>query len=95
MEIGLDNYEHHLHPMTSNPTESDWQHDNRMLRMVNSCNQAMIRSLDEATLLQRICSIIVEVGEYSAAWIGRVELGTGSINPVAHAGDVAQHRAVE
>ncbi|BBO91089.1 ATP-binding protein [Desulfosarcina ovata] len=43
---------------------------NRVLRTLSECNQALVRSTDEAGLLEAICRIIVEIGGYRFAWIG-------------------------
>ena len=44
---------------------------NRQLRMLSSCNQAMMRIGSETELLQQICSIIVTEGTFRFAWVGR------------------------
>jgi PAS domain S-box-containing protein len=60
---------------------------NRALRMLNSTNQALIHISDEATLLNEICRIAVEVGHYCLGWVGYVEHDVGkTLRPVAHAG---------
>jgi signal transduction histidine kinase len=47
----------------------------------------MIRAGDEATLLNDICRIVVEVGGYRLAWIGYIEKdGLKTVRPVARAG---------
>lgn len=60
---------------------------NRSLRMISECNQELVRSTDEATLLQNICQIIVDFGGYRAAWIGFAEHNAEQrVSPVAQAG---------
>ncbi len=43
---------------------------NRALRMINDCNQTLVRAVSEKQLLEDICRIIVEKGGYHLAWIG-------------------------
>jgi PAS domain S-box-containing protein len=60
---------------------------NRALRMLGGANEALIRIIDEAALLNEVCRIAVEVGGYRMAWIGFVEQDEAkTIRPVAHAG---------
>jgi len=61
---------------------------NRALKMLGRCNEALLRSSDEATLLQQVCDVIREVGGYRMAWVGQAEQDArSSVVPVAHAGD--------
>lgn len=61
---------------------------NRALRVLSQCNQALVRTMDENELLNSVCRIIVEVGEYRLAWVGYAERDSEkSIRPVAKAGD--------
>ena len=61
---------------------------NRALQMLGRCNEALLRSSNEATLLQQACHVIREVGGYRMAWVGHAEQDARrSIVPVAHAGD--------
>jgi PAS domain S-box-containing protein len=60
---------------------------NRALRTLSQCNQALVRAADEATLLQEICRISVEVGGYRMAWVGFAEDDEQrSVRPAAQAG---------
>lgn len=60
---------------------------NRALKMLSSCNEALIRAEDEATLLQTICQVAVDVGGYRMAWVGFAkDDDQRSIQPMAHAG---------
>ncbi|HEY3423005.1 MAG TPA: PAS domain S-box protein [Methanocellaceae archaeon] len=43
---------------------------NRALRMVNDCNQTLVRAVNEKQLLEDVCRIIVEKGGYRLAWVG-------------------------
>ena len=46
---------------------------NRALLATNTCNHALMHSSNEIELLQKICSIMVEVGGYRMAWVGYAE----------------------
>ena len=60
---------------------------NRVLHTLSECNQALVRSTDEAALLDAICRIVVDIGGYHLAWVGFSETGTDeTIHPVAQAG---------
>lgn len=43
---------------------------NRALKMLSSCNEALIWADDETSLLQEICRIAVELGGHRMAWVG-------------------------
>jgi len=63
------------------------QRTNLSLRMFSACNEALVRTEDELTLMQEICRIAVEIGGYRMAWIGMAEDDTGkSVRPVAYTG---------
>ena len=53
--------------------EERLQRTARSLRMLSDCNQALLRARAEAELLDEICRIIVEKGEYPLAWVGYAE----------------------
>ena len=60
---------------------------NRLLRMLSSTNQALIHIDEEKTLLDKICSIITEIGVYHFLWIGFAEQDEiKTMHPVAEAG---------
>ncbi len=42
----------------------------RALHTLGACQKALVKTLDKDKLLQKICSIIVETGGYSMAWVG-------------------------
>lgn len=89
MGTNRDNQELQGDATMPNSSERKWQQANRLLRMLNSCNQVVLRAIDEAVLLQSVCQIIVELGEYCAAWIGFAEPHkSNSIRPVAQAGEI-------
>jgi PAS domain S-box-containing protein len=60
---------------------------NRALRMLSDTNQALIHITDEATLLNEVCQIIVEVGGYHMVWVRFSEQDEAkTVRPAAHAG---------
>lgn len=42
----------------------------RVLRVLSSCNQALVRATDESALLAEICRIVREVSGYPFVWVG-------------------------
>jgi PAS domain S-box-containing protein len=61
---------------------------NRELRALSDCNQAIVRSTDEKTLLNDVCCIMCDVVGYRMAWVGSVEHDEAkSIRPIAWYGD--------
>ncbi|MHB1292029.1 MAG: ATP-binding protein [Sulfuricella sp.] len=63
---------------------------NRTLKMLNSCDEALVRIRDEDDLLHEICRICVETGGYRMAWVGfAMEDAVKSVRPAAMAG--AEH----
>jgi PAS domain S-box-containing protein len=42
---------------------------NRAYRMLSYCNQAVIWAEDEMSLLHKTCNVIVDYGQYRAAWV--------------------------
>jgi len=60
---------------------------NRALRILSSANEALVHIVDEATLLNEVCRILVEVGGYLMAWVGFAEHDEAkTVRPAAHAG---------
>lgn len=51
----------------------DLRDANRSYGMISQCSHALIHAADEITLLQDICRIIVDVGQYPCAWVGYAE----------------------
>ena len=76
---------------------------NRVLRTLSECNQALVRSTNEAELLDAICRIVVDIGGHRQAWVGLGEPDTDKmIPPASRAGfahgnleatDIAQEQA--
>jgi PAS domain S-box-containing protein/putative nucleotidyltransferase with HDIG domain len=60
---------------------------NRALATLTSCNEALVRAVDEPTLLARVCDSVVQHGGYAMAWVGYADtVPARTIRPVAHAG---------
>ncbi|MDE2585406.1 MAG: GAF domain-containing protein, partial [Betaproteobacteria bacterium] len=60
---------------------------NRALRLLSNCNKTLIHASSEAQLLQDVCRLIVEVGNYRMAWVGFAEQDKDkSVRPVAQYG---------
>ena len=60
---------------------------NRTLRLLNECDEALLRAKNEAELLDGICRIIAESGETKMTWIGFAEDDAEkTVRPVAQVG---------
>ena len=60
----------------------------RTLRILGSCNRALVRGSDEADLLHEVCRIIVAEGGFRMAWVGLAEHDADNqVRVVASAGD--------
>jgi diguanylate cyclase (GGDEF)-like protein/PAS domain S-box-containing protein len=60
---------------------------NRALRILSGCNSALVHVTDEGTLLNEVCRLIVELGEYRMAWVGYAEQDSArTVRCVARAG---------
>ena len=46
---------------------------NHALSVLNECNQVLVRAENESELLQLMCEILVNTGEYRMAWVGFAE----------------------
>jgi PAS domain S-box-containing protein len=61
---------------------------NRSLRVLTECNQALIRIRDEDALLEEVCHILVDFGEYQMAWVGFAQDDAAkTVTPAAFAGE--------
>ncbi|HUB33130.1 MAG TPA: MASE1 domain-containing protein [Bryobacteraceae bacterium] len=59
----------------------------RALRLLSSCNAAVVHATDEQGLLNEICRLAVEPAGYQMAWIGYAESDEAqTVDPVAFAG---------
>jgi PAS domain S-box-containing protein len=75
--------------------EEGLRHLNRELCAISNCNQALLRAMDEQSLLQEICRIVCDDAGYEVAWVGYAEHDEAkSVRPVAwvgvELGDVAE-----
>jgi nitrate/nitrite-specific signal transduction histidine kinase len=60
---------------------------NRALRVLSQCNETLVRTDNEAELVQRICRHVVEAGGYRLAWVGYARHDAArSVEAVAMAG---------
>ncbi len=60
---------------------------NRALLTLGSCNRTLVRAVDEESLLEGMCRVIVETGGYRLAWVGYAQQDAGkSIGVQAQAG---------
>lgn len=60
---------------------------NRAHRALSRCNQTLVRATNESSLLNQICSIIVEQAGYRFCWVGRAEHDEQrNVIPIAKAG---------
>jgi PAS domain S-box-containing protein len=67
--------------------EEELSRVNRALQMLSNTNQVLMHITDEATLLNEVCQIAVDVGGYRLAWVGFAEHDEAkTLRPVAHAG---------
>jgi PAS domain S-box-containing protein len=61
---------------------------NRELRAIGECDQAIVHSKDEPTLLTQLCLILNRTAGYRMAWIGSVEHDENKmVRPLAWSGD--------
>ncbi len=66
---------------------AELQRLNCALRVLSQCHEAMVRSTDEAELVQSICGHVVAIGGYRLAWVGYARHDADcSIELAAHAG---------
>jgi signal transduction histidine kinase/ActR/RegA family two-component response regulator len=67
--------------------EENLRRANRAHLAIRSCNQAVIRAVEEMSLLREVCRIIVEVAGYRLCWVGYAEHDEAkTVRPVAQAG---------
>lgn len=68
-------------------SEAALRKNERRLRMLNRCSEAVLRVAEESILLKTVCDVIVETGGYRLAWVGYA-MGDDakSVLPAAYAG---------
>jgi sigma-B regulation protein RsbU (phosphoserine phosphatase) len=80
LEMGLD-------VTDRNRAETEIRRINCTNRALSRCNEVLIRAIDESTLLQQICKIIIDEAGYRLCWVGQAcHDETRSIWPLAQAG---------
>jgi PAS domain S-box-containing protein len=71
-----------------NPAEESLRRLNRELRAISSCNQILMRAVDEQTLLDDVCRVICDEAGYCMAWVGYTENDDAkTVRPIAWAGN--------
>lgn len=92
-EIELTHYQNRLEELVKDRTaeleqaRSSLLKSNQSLKALSQGNRALAHATDEQELLDDICRIIVEVGNYKLAWVGyAVHDENKSIQPVAQYG---------
>ncbi|MFA4917853.1 MAG: GAF domain-containing protein [Thermodesulfovibrionales bacterium] len=85
-EEELKRYREHLEELVENRT-AELKKVNRALKTLSECNQVLVRATEESDLLNSICRLIVEIGEYRLVWVGYAEQDEAkTVRPVAQAG---------
>jgi hypothetical protein len=70
-------------------TEDELRRLARTHAVLARCNRSLARALDERALLDAFCTILVEEGDYSFAWVGYAGSSGGEwLRLMAHAGQV-------
>lgn len=72
-------------------TEQQVKRLNRLYAVLSRCNAAGAEITQEPELLQAFCDIAAAEGGFRIAWVGRVDLETGWVTPVARAGEAASY----
>jgi PAS domain S-box-containing protein len=72
----------------SRVAEFELMRSHRALRMLSACNEMLIRTTDEKSLLSQACRLAVEIGGYRMAWVGyAMDDNRHRVQPMAHAGE--------
>lgn len=67
--------------------ENTLRKTNRSLRTLSAANEALVHASDDQQLMDEVCRILVEVGNYRMAWIGIADRGPDKrVRPIARAG---------
>ena len=68
-------------------TNDELQRVKRALSTLRATNRALLRAVDEASLLSEICRVVVEDSGYRFAWVAYAEHDEPkTVRPMAHAG---------
>ena len=60
---------------------------NRLYATLSQINQTIVHVRDRAALLEQICRVAVEHGQFRMAWISRIDEATGRVVPAVFAGE--------
>ena len=60
---------------------------NRLYSVISQVSQAIVQIKDRDRLFEEVCKIIVEIGEFTMAWIGLVDNQTRKVKPTTYAGN--------
>jgi PAS domain S-box-containing protein len=60
---------------------------NRLYAVISQVNQVIVHVRDRNRLLEEVCRIAIEYGEFSMAWVGLIDSETQFVNPLAVAGN--------
>lgn len=63
----------------------------RLYATLSQVNQTIVRVKDRADLYQSICDVAAKFGEFSLAWVGLLDEGSGDVRPVAAVGQDVSH----
>ncbi|HSH29027.1 MAG TPA: EAL domain-containing protein, partial [Thiohalobacter sp.] len=86
MAAGLERREHALQAAAA-----ELRTVNRALRTLSAGNRALLRAGDEPWLLNEVCRVVVEIGEYPGAWIAYWDPERSpSLQPAAQAGTLEE-----
>ena len=73
-------------------TDEELKRSNRALRIISSCNMALVRATEERELLNDICRSITDIGGYQLAWVGYADDDRQKrISIAAHSGKGIQY----
>ena len=68
-------------------TEALLSRTNRALMVLNRCNQSLVHITDEKQLLDSVCDIVINIGNYRMSWVGFTEQGEANkLIPMAISG---------
>ncbi|HTF05404.1 MAG TPA: PAS domain S-box protein, partial [Bacteroidia bacterium] len=59
---------------------------NRLYAFISAINQSIVHITDQQELLNNVCRIAVEIGQYKMAWIDLIDEETGKLNIVSLSG---------
>ena len=75
--------------------ESALKRQNALYAVLSQTNKTIIRDVEPHVLYQRFCEIAVRFGDFSAAWIGEMDLPGQQVRPVASSdGEEAMQAAI-